>query len=191
MFEVPEASALVLVEGVSDQVALETLARRRGRDLAAENARVVAIGGAHALGNALRAIGEREHRPRLAGLCDASEEGGFRRALERAGVGSQLTRESMEAIGFYVCDPDLEGELIRALGAANVEAVLADSGKLSSFRTFQKQPQWQGRAPEDQLRRFFGSSAGKIKHAGLLVEALDLDRVPRPLDAVLAHVASR
>jgi hypothetical protein len=66
--------------------------------------------------------------------------------------------------------------------------VLAESGKLSSFRTFQKQPQWRGKPVEAQLRRFFGSSAGKARHAPLMVEALDLDRVPRPLEALLTHV---
>jgi hypothetical protein len=183
-----DASALVLVEGVSDKVALETLARRRGRDLDGEGISVVAIGGAQALGNVLLSIRAEKRQIRLAGLCDAREERVVRHALERAGLGSDLTRETMGAIGFYVCEPDLEGELIRALGAAAVEEVLERNGKLSSFRTFQKQPQWQGRPTEDQLRRFFGSSAGKIRFARLLVEALDLDRVPRPLDRVLAHV---
>jgi hypothetical protein len=183
-----DASALLLVEGVSDKVALETLARRRGRDLEGEAISVVAIGGAQALGNVLRSIRAEKQEMRLAGLCDAREEPSVRRVLERAGLGTELTRESMEGLGFYVCEPDLEGELIRALGAAVVEEVLARNGKLSSFRTFQKQPQWRGRPTEDQLRRFFGSSAGKIRFARLLVEALDLDRVPRPLDSVLAHV---
>lgn len=183
--------ALVLVEGVSDRVALETLAARRGYDLDAERVSITAIGGAHAIGNVLRRIGAAEHdgRIRLAGLCDAREEREFAGALERAGLGSRLDRDALEKLGFYVCDPDIEGELIRALGAGAVEDVLASSGKLSSFRTFQKQPQWQGRETESQLRRFFGSSAGKIKYARLLVEALDLERVPRPLDRVLDHVS--
>jgi hypothetical protein len=185
---IPDSSALVLVEGVSDQVALETLAARRGRDLEAEGVAVVAIGGAQALGAVLRDLRAQGRDVRLAGLCDVGEERGFRRALERAGLGSGLTREGMERLGFYVCDPDLEGELIRALGAARVEAVLETGGSLAAFRTFQKQPQWRGRPPEAQLRRFFGSSAGKIKYAQLLVEALDLTSVPRPLDGVLRHV---
>jgi len=185
---IPEAPALVLVEGVSDKIAVETLALRRGRDLEEEGVAVVAIGGAQALGNVLRTIRETDRPVRLAGLCDAREELGFSRTLERAGLGSQPTRETMEEIGFFVCDPDLEGELIHALGVAGVEAVLERTGKLSSFRTFQKQPQWKDRPTEAQLRRFFGSSAGKIRHARLLVEELDLDRVPRPLDGVLAHV---
>ena len=127
---------------------------------------------------------------RTAGLCDAGEVGPFGRALERVGIGPAGSRDELEELGFYVCDPDLEGELIRALGAAGVEAVLETTGKLTAFRTFQKQPQWQGRPVEAQLRRFFGSSAGKIRHAPLLVEALDLDRVPRPLDSLLAHTGT-
>jgi predicted ATP-dependent endonuclease of OLD family len=39
-----DALAIVLVEGISDQVALETLAARRGRDLARERVRIVPIG---------------------------------------------------------------------------------------------------------------------------------------------------
>jgi hypothetical protein len=183
-----DATALVLVEGMSDKVALETLAGRRRRDLGADGISIVAIGGAQALGSVLRRVRDGRRDVRLAGLCDAREERGVQRALERAGLGSALTRQTMEELGFYVCEPDLEGELIRSLGAANVEAVLESGGNLASFRTFQKQPQWHDRPAEAQLRRFFGSSAGKIKYGRLLVEALDLDRMPRPLDRVLAHV---
>jgi hypothetical protein len=183
------ASAVVLVEGDSDRVALEALARRRGRDLDAEGVSIVPIGGAQAIGNALRLIRAQEREVRLAGLCDAGEEHGCRRALERAGLGSGLTRESMEELGFYVCEADLEDELIRALGAARVEDVLATHGDLGPFRTLQKQPQWQTRRTEEQLRRFMGSGGSrKLKYARLLVDALDLGQVPRPLDRVLAHV---
>ena len=67
--------------------------------------------------------------------------------------------------------------------------VIDAEGDLGSFRTLQKQPQWRARATEEQLRRFMGSGARrKIRYARLLVDALDLSRVPRPLDLVLAHV---
>jgi hypothetical protein len=176
---------IVLVEGPSDKAAVEALARRLGRDLDRESVDVVSIGGAHALG---KFVGDLSAGVRAAGLCDIGEIGPFGRALERAEIGPARTREELEALGFYVCDPDLEGELIRALGAEGVEAVLRQTGKLSSFRTFQKQPQWRGRPVEDQLRRFFGSSAGKARHAPLMVEALDLGRVPQPLASLLAHI---
>jgi hypothetical protein len=183
------AQAVVLVEGISDQRALEALARRRGRDLDAERISIVPIGGAQAIGGFLDLFGPRGLDVRLAGLCDAAEEGEFQRGLERAGLGSDLTRAEMERLGFYVCVADLEDELIRAHGAASVEEVVDAQGELGSFRTLQKQAAWHGRGKEEQLRRFMGSGGGrKIRYASLLVEALDLPRVPRPLDRVLAHV---
>jgi len=184
------ARTVVLVEGISDQVALETLAQRRGRDLDAEGISVLRIGGAQAIGRFLHRFGPQRLDVRLAGLCDAAEEGDFRRALEREGLGSNLTRAEMEARGFYVCVADLEDELIRSLGAASVERVVHAQGDLGSFRTLQKQPAWRGRTTEEQLRRFMGSGGRrKIRYARLLVDALDLDEVPRPLDCLLAYIA--
>jgi OLD-like protein len=181
--------AVVLVEGISDQVALEALAERRGRDLDAEGVSVVPIGGAQAIGKFLELYGPRGHDVKVAGLYDDAEEGEFRRGLGRAGLGSGLTRADMERLGFYVCVADLEDELIRALGAARVEHVVEAHGDLGPFRTLQKQPAWKGRPTEEQLRRFMGSGGRrKIRYARYLVEALDLDQAPRPLDRVLAHV---
>jgi hypothetical protein len=95
----------------------------------------------------------------------------------------------MERLGFFVCVEDLEDELIRALGADGVQAVLETHGDLNAFRTFQKQPAWRDRPVQAQLRRFMGSAdRRKLRYAHLLVEALDLSRVPRPLAGVLAHV---
>ncbi len=183
------AVKVVLVEGASDQVALETLAERRGRNLAAEGVSVVPIGGAQAIGRFLDRFGPQGSGAKLAGLCDSAEEADFRRGLERAGLGADLTRAEMERLGFYVCVADLEDELIRALGAASVERVVDAHGDLGSFRTLQKQPAWQGRPIEEQLRRFMGSGGRrKIRYARFLVEALDLTEIPRPLDRVLAHV---
>jgi Overcoming lysogenization defect protein-like, TOPRIM domain len=179
-------NAVVLVEGVSDQRALTALALRRGRDLDAEGVSVVAIGGAHAIRPFLDRYGPRGLGMKLAGLCDAGEERAFTRALESAGMGSDLTREDMEALGFYVCVADLEDELVRALGAAAVERIIDEQGETSSFRTFQKQPAKRGLPLEEQLWRFMWNR--KIRYAPLLVDALDLGRVPRPLDGVLAHV---
>ena len=181
--------AVVLVEGISDQRALEALAQRRGRDLEAEQVAIVPIGGAQAIGRFLDELRVLRPDVRLAGLCDVGEEADFRRALERAGLGTNLTREEMERLGFYVCDADLEDELIRSLGAEAVERVIESQGELGRFRTFQKQPAWRGRPTDQQLRRFIGTYSGrKIRTGALLVRALDLARVPRPLDRVLAHV---
>jgi hypothetical protein len=174
--------AVVLVEGVSDQLAVEALAARRDRDLAAEGVAVVPIGGAGNIRHFLDLFISQGIR--VAGLCDAGEQGDFRLAVERAGLGAELGRA-----GFHVCDADLEDELIRCLGAAGVERIVEAEGELGRFRTFQKQPAQRARSIEAQLRRFMGTRGGrKIQYAPLLVAALDLARVPRPLDGVLADV---
>jgi len=181
--------AVVLVEGISDQVAVEALAERRGRDLDAEGVCVVSIGGAHSIGSFLALFGRQGFDVQLAGLCDAAEEGDFQRGLERAGLGRSLTRADMEALGFYVCVADLEDELIRSLGATAVEDVVAAQRELGSLRSFQRQPAQRERTAEEQLRRFMGTRSGrKIQYARVLVDALDLPDVPRPLDQVLAQV---
>lgn len=180
---------VVLVEGLSDKAAVEALAGRRGRDLDAEGISLVAMGGATNIGTYIGRFGPPGRDLRLAGLCDAGEVGAFQRALERAGLGSGLDRSDLEALGFFVCVADLEDELIRALGTAAVERVIDAGGELGSFRTLQKQPGWRGRSTHDQLRRFMGSGSGrKIRYSGPLVAALDPDLVPRPLDALLAHL---
>jgi hypothetical protein len=182
---------VVLVEGVSDRLAVETLARRRGCDLEDEGVKVVPIGGAQALPRFLARFGPSGLDITLAGLCDAGEERAVRRSLERAGLGSELTRAEVERLGFFVCNADLEDELIRAVGVEALERILEREGDLRSFRTLQKQPAWRGRPVHDQLRRFMGSGGRrKIRYAQLLVDALELDRMPRPLDRVLAHVCA-
>ena len=180
------ARAVVLVEGISDQRALATLARRRGRDLEAEGVSILPIGGAHAIGTYLERFGPRGLDLKVAGLCDVGEEGTFRHALERTGVGADLTRDAMEELGFYVCVTDLEDELVRALGSAAVLRIVEAQGELAPFRTFQKQPAKRELDLEEQLWRFMWNR--KIRYAPLLVGALDLGSIPRPLDGVLAHV---
>ena len=185
-----DSRAVVLVEGISDQIAVETLAARLGRNLKSEGLAVVPMGGAQAIGRFLTRFGPQGAKMRLAGLYDVGEESVVRRGLQRAGFGScfPLTREEMEELGFYVCVVDLEDELIRALGAAAVLAVIASQGELDSFRTLQKQPAWRGQRIDAQLRRFLGNESRKIQYARLLVDALDPAQAPRPLRLLLAAV---
>ncbi|MER7397298.1 ATP-dependent endonuclease [Streptomyces sp. NPDC000151] len=180
---------VVLVEGASDRVALEALAARHGRVLDAEGIAVVPLGGATSIGRFLTLLGPQGLDVGLAGLCDAGEEGHFARALERAGLGRDLARADMEPLGFYVCVADLEEELIRSLGAACVQQVVDAQGDLRAWHIFQKQPAQRERNVEQQLRRFMGTISGrKSQYARALVDDLDLSRVPRPLDRLLAHL---
>src|SRR5919202_3298469 len=171
-----ELRGVVLVEGTSDRSAVEALARRRGRDLRAEGVAIVPMGG---YGNLPRLLGQYRSL-RLAGLYDAGEERHFLRAL-----GCE-NRAELERVGFYACTRDLEDELTRAVGPDGMECVLAEQNELRAFRTYQKQPAHRARPLEEQLHGFMWNR--KQRYAVLLVDALDLERVPRPLDRVLAHV---
>jgi hypothetical protein len=185
------ARTVVLVEGISDQIALETLAARRGRNLEADRIVVVPVGGAHAVTGYLERFGPTGADLALAGLCDANEAELFRRALAGTGVGTPATVDEMARLGFHVCVDDLEDELIRAATSERVEALFASQGDLGAFRSLQHQPAWRGRAVDAQMRRFLGSGARrKLRYARLLVEAIPDDRIPRPLGAVLADLRS-
>jgi hypothetical protein len=183
-----EIRSVILVEGDSDRGAIEAVARKLGRDLAADAVEVRSMGGATNIGRFLERIGPAGADLELSGLYDVREEPAWIRALEHAGFGSNLTRPGLERLGFYACVEDLEDELIRALGVPAAEGVIEAQGELGVFRTFQRQPQWRGRPTQEQLRRFLGTFSGrKIRSAPALVGALEIDRVPRPLLGVLAH----
>ena len=162
--------AVVLVEGVTDSIALEAVAAKLGRDLGGEGVEIVPIGGAQAIRRAAAPY-EGERR---AGLCDAGEARFFRRVLGDA---------------TYVCDKDLEDELIRALGPARVQEIVLAEGELETFRNFQNQVFWRGQPVERQLRRWLQNGGRYLRYPPLLVEALEADRIPLPLVGVLDAVA--
>jgi hypothetical protein len=161
--------AVVLVEGITDRLALEAVAGRLGLDL--RGVEIVPIGGAQAI---RRAYAEYEGKP-VVGLCDAGEERWFRRVLGDA---------------TYVCVEDLEDELIRALGPARVEEVVAAQAELETFRGFQNQPAWRGRPVEAQLRRWLQNGGRYLRYPPLLVGALEPEAIPAPLAGVLAAAAA-
>ncbi|WP_424887149.1 TOPRIM nucleotidyl transferase/hydrolase domain-containing protein [Streptomyces sp. XH2] len=170
----------VLLEGPSDLAAVEALAARRGRDLAAEGVCVLPMGGAMSVGRYAGLLGPPGLGLRLAGLCDEGEQRFYDRGLKRAGAPHG---------GFFVCVRDLEEELIRALGTARVEGIVQAEDDLRAWQTFLRQPAQHGRPRQQQLRRFLGTKKGrKIRYGRLLVEALDPGRVPAPLDDLLTSL---
>ena len=185
----PGSCAVVLVEGMSDQAALETLAGRLGRNLREEGVFIVPMGGATNIGHFLGMFGPQGFGVRLAGLCDEGEERDFRRSLEQAGLGVGLDRAGLDRLGFFVCVADLEDELIRSLGVGRVEQLIEAQGEFGPFRTFTRQPAQRDRTREQQLRRFTGTRSGrKIRYGHVLAAALDLTRLPSPLAGVLSRV---
>jgi len=183
---------VVLVEGVSDQVAVDTLADRRGVDLAEQGIAVVPLGGATSMGRFLDIVGPPGLGIEVAGLCDVGEERHFQRGLERVGLGKQLTRSGLERLGFFVCDVDLEDELIHCLGVDTVQRVIEEQGDLRSLRTLQRQPAQRDQTVDEHLRRFMGSIGGrKARYARALVTAIGENPAPRPLESLVEHLQSR
>jgi hypothetical protein len=170
--------AVVLLEGESDAAAVNALAASRSRDLAAEGVCVLPMGGAMSVGRFARLLGPSGLNLRLTGLCDVAERRYYARALEDASAAQQE---------FFVCAADLEDELIRALGVTRVEELVRAEGDLRALKTFLRQPAQRDRTSQQQLRRFLGTKKGRKIHYGrVLVEALDPDRIPDPLDDLLA-----
>jgi hypothetical protein len=156
-------SIVIAVEGDSDKLVLEMIARRLGRDLAAEGIAIEAIGGAHAIRRFLAGVAS---DVAVRGLCDANEQHLFDRVLDDV----------------YVCDPDLEGELIRAIGIERMLEII-DRG---SFARMQHEPDQRGRPIDRQLHRWLRSSSSRYHHyLPVLAAAIELDRVPTPLREVL------
>ena len=179
----------VLVEGHSDEAALRALARAYGRHLADDGVAILPMGGI----TNLRAVATRLHAAgeRLAGLYDAPEVRFVRRGLAAAGVTSGEDAD-LEAHGFFCCTRDLEDELLRALGAARVERVIAEAGETRSLERLAQMPAQQGWTREDVLARFMTSRSGrKERYARLLVEAMPRGSEPAPLRALLAHLGVR
>ncbi|SHM09926.1 TOPRIM nucleotidyl transferase/hydrolase domain-containing protein [Actinacidiphila paucisporea] len=174
------ATTAVLLEGPSDAAAVDALAASRGRDLAAEGVCVLPMGGAMSVGRFVRLLGPAGLGLRLTGLCDEGERRFYARALAAAGLPER---------DFFVCAADLEDELIRALGAARVAELVRAEGDARALQTFLGQPAQRGRTAEQRLRRFLGTKKGrKIRYGRVLVEALDPDRVPAPLEGLFASL---
>jgi hypothetical protein len=185
------AQTVVLVEGASDAAVVRVLCAARGLVESATTYQVRAMGGVTNVGHHLRALqAGASGRVRVLGLYDAPEERFVVRALRREGY-DVADGTDLAGLGFVVCDRDLEDELIRALGPALVESVLAELGELERFRALQRQPQWRGREVAEQLRRFAGTASGrKLLLARRLAEELTPQTTPVALAALVAEIES-
>ena len=101
------------------------------------------------------------------------------------------TANDLPGLGFFKCTEDLEDELMRALGVERVEAVIESAGEGHSLHLLAGMPSQRDWTREAVLNRFLGSKSGrKARYARLFVEALEPDRAPEPLRALLDVVCS-
>jgi len=181
------AAVVVLVEGASDAAVVRVLCAARDLDHGGIDVRD--LGGVTNVGHHLRRL---DATTRVLGLYDAPEQRFVLRGLRSAGhdVGDV---SDLADRGFWMCDRDLEDELIRALGTDTVVDVVAREGELGLLHTFQQQPAQRDRSLHEQLHRFCSTKSGrKVRLAGALAAELAPDAVPAPLVGVLtfAHAAT-
>ena len=180
-----EPAVVVLVEGESDVAALGVLLRRSGVE---SGVALRDMGGVTNVRASLREALTEGAARRVLGLCDARESAYVVRALAAQGA-AVSTVADMADFGFHACDPDLEGELIGALGAEQARAVIGRLDLGPAFELFVRQQAWRGRPLADQLHRFAGTTSGrKALVARAMAEAVAEERLPAPMRRLLDQV---
>lgn len=173
------AERVILVEGISDQIAVEAVAERGGSSVAERGIVVVPMGGIHALPWHLRRTASMPPGTDVVGLYDVGEAAVVGRAF-----GCPMAR--ITELGFHACIEDLEDELIAAVGRERAVGLIESQGDARPFRTLQRQDEWRDRPLGSQIRRFIGSGARrKLRYARVFGLELAPERVPLPLRAVL------
>lgn len=147
---------VILVEGESDRAAIEVVASRLGVELPA----IVTINGA----SGARAAAARYRDETLIGLVDANEQRQFEGFVPTA----------------FVCEPDLEGELVRALGIDGVLEVIDSQGELRRSVAFRSNPPSAGRrSPRSCGASSPGAAATSSGTRGFWQPRLRLNGSPR------------
>ena len=99
----------LFVEGASDRILLQAVARQTGVRLARDGIHVIELDGASSFGRMVEVIGESGYGIPCVGLCDEDASDEWADALG-------VAVEDLGANGYLVNDPDLEGEVVEALG---------------------------------------------------------------------------
>jgi predicted ATP-dependent endonuclease of OLD family len=173
----------MFVEGPSDRLAILSLAKKNNLSLDSLGVSVIALNGAGILTWFLKLFGPTGFQLPVCGICDLDHLSQWSKVLENLGLGKSLSRSEMEKIGFFVCDRDMEDELVKALGDAAVLQAIDENGDTQDWNVFCQQPNNKTLARAAQIRAFLAAKR-KVIYAPILVSKLSAT-VPRPLQQVL------
>jgi predicted ATPase len=179
------AESIIIVEGFSDLLAVRRSADVTGRNLDGAGVSVLSLDGAGTIKHYLRLFGPQGLDLDLHGLCDEDAEADWIAKLTDAGI-AVATRTDLEGHGFYVCDPDLEFELVAALGSTGVKQVVAEHGAEGTYNSFANQSSNSGKSEIEVQVAFF--KRDKVRWAPLLSDALKPTSVPSPIADLLGSV---
>lgn len=179
------AKVVVLVEGPGDRLALRAAAETLSADLDARGVSIVELDGADLFATMYTLLGPDGLRIRIVALCDADREQSW--ATSVLGVGKYNgVRATLTQHGVHVLDPDVEGELVDALGDTRTEAVVAADGEAAALASFRKQPTQAKGTPREQLIRFI--KKGKARWPPLLMAELGATELPQAIKDLFADV---
>lgn len=177
---------VVLLEGPSDAAAVRALMERDGIDPAPVE--LVNLQGITNVGRTLKEIRQVVGDIDVVGMCDAAESRFAEKALADDGL-PVLDATDLPVYGFFVCQADLEDELIGALGPDAALQALQDAGLGGKFDALRNQGAWADRPLAEQLHRFCGAATGRKElAAAILAAALPADAVPEPLAMLLDRI---
>lgn len=177
------ATTFVLLEGASDVTAVRALATKAGIDLAGID--LINLHGSTNIGRIIKEIRQIRSDADVVGLCDASDTRAAEKALTEDGLPVSDATD-LPMYGFFVCEPDLEGEIIHALGPDAAREALISGGLGSKFDALRVQPEWADKPLAEQVHRFATAPSGRKENAtAVLADALDLDALPDALSMLL------
>lgn len=177
---------VVLLEGPSDVAAVRALMDSAG--IAGSGVELVALEGVTNIGRVLKELRQLRGDVDVVGLCDAGETRFVERALVDDGL-PVADASDLPVYGFFVCEADLEDELIRALGPQRARDALVAAGLGGKLEALQAQPAWADRPLAEQVHRFCGVASGRKElAAGILARELADDEVPEPLAMLLDRI---
>lgn len=179
---------VVLLEGVSDIAAVTAAAAAQQLEL--DDVELVDLGGVTNVQRELIELTRAGSEFEILGLCDAPEVRFVEHALREIGCAVRDPSD-LAGYGFFVCQADLEEELIRALGATQTVHIIEHLGLGQKLATMRQQPAWQDRPLPEQLHRFCGVASGRKELlAGALSAALDPSHLPDPLLQLVDRIAA-
>lgn len=177
---------VVLLEGPSDVAAVRAL--MANTDITGEGVELVPLNGVTNIGRFLAELRQVHGDLDVVGMCDAAESHHVCRALVADGL-PVADATDLPAYGFFVCEADLEDELLRALGPERAKAALEGAGLGGKLDALRQQAAWADRPLAEQLHRFCGSSAGRKElAAGILARDIEAKAIPEPIGMLLDRI---
>lgn len=180
------ARLVVLVEGASDAAAVRAL--MAAQDVDPAPVEIITLQGVTNVGRVLAELRQIRGDVDVVGLCDAAETRFVEKALVADGL-PVADASDLPVYGFFVCEADLEDELVRSLGAQRAKDALVAAGLGGKLEALQLQGAWADKPLDEQVRRFVSAGSGRKElAAGILARELAPDEVPEPLALLLDRI---